>query len=111
MIQVELNRVHGEYGFEVKDAYGHAVHIDNSPDHGGDNFGVRPMQILLMGLAGCSGMDVISILNKQRQVVKDYKTIVRGVREAGVEPSVWKDVEMEFIITGDVGRSKSEKGS
>jgi len=109
MIQVELNRVHGEYGFEVKDAYGHTVHIDNSPDHGGDNFGVRPMQILLMGLAGCSGMDVISILNKQRQVVKDYKTIVRGVREAGVEPSVWKDIEMEFIITGDVDETKAKR--
>ena len=109
MIQVELNRVHGDYGFEVKDMHGHSVLIDNSPDHGGDNFGVRPMQILLMGLAGCSGMDVISILKKQRQVVKDYKTIVRGVREAGVEPSVWKYIEMEFIISGDVDEEKAKR--
>ena len=77
MIKVELNRVHGDYGFEVTDAYGQSVKIDNSPDHGGDNFGVRPMQLLLMALAGCSGMDVISILKKQRQNITGYKTIVR----------------------------------
>ena len=109
MIQVELNRVHGEYGFEVKDSHGHAVLIDNSPEHGGDNFGVRPMQMLLMGLAGCSGMDVISILKKQKQEVRDYKTIVRGVREHGVHPSVWKDIEMEFVITGDVDETKAKR--
>src|SRR5436190_8067378 len=109
MIQVELNRVHGEYGFAVTDMYGHTVNIDNSPDHGGENFGVRPMQILLMGLAGCSGMDVISILKKQRQVVKNYTTIVRGEREAGVEPSVWKFIEMEFIISGDVDEDKAKR--
>ena len=98
MIKVELARVHGEYGFEVKDMYGQSVKIDNSPDHGGDNFGVRPMQLVLMALAGCSGMDVISILKKQRQNVTDYKTIVHGEREHGVTPSLWKSIEMEFII-------------
>jgi len=109
MIQIELNRVHGDYGFEVTDMHGHSVHIDNSPDHGGDNFGVRPMQLLLMGLAGCSGMDVISILKKQQQAVTGYKTIVRGVREHGVHPSVWKDIEMEFVITGDVDEAKAKR--
>jgi putative redox protein len=109
MITVELNQVHGDYGFEVKDEYGQSVKIDNSPEHGGDNFGVRPMQMVLMALAGCSGMDVISILKKQRQNVTDYKTIVRGEREAGVEPSVWKKVELEFIIYGDVDESKAQR--
>jgi putative redox protein len=109
MIHVELNRVHGDYGFAVTDMHGHTVHIDNSPDHGGDNFGVRPMQLLLMGLAGCSGMDVVSILKKQKQVVKDYKTIVGGQREAGVEPSVWKFIEIEFIITGEVDEAKAKR--
>jgi putative redox protein len=109
MIKVELKRVHGDYGFEVKDLYGQSVKIDNSPEHGGDGFGVRPMQLLLMSLAGCSGMDVISILKKQRQNVIDYKTIIRGEREAGVEPSVWKFVEMEFIIYGNVDESKAQR--
>ena len=109
MYKVELARVHGDYGFEVKDAYGQSVRIDNSPDHGGDNFGVRPMQMLLMSLAGCSGMDVISILKKQRQTITDYKTIVHGEREHGVEPSLWKFIELEFIICGDVDEDKAKR--
>ncbi len=109
MIKVELTRVHGDYGFEVKDLSGQSIKIDNSPDHGGDNFGVRPMQLLLMALAGCSGMDVISILKKQRQTITDYKTIVYGEREAGVEPSLWKHIELEFIINGDVDESKAQR--
>jgi putative redox protein len=109
MIKVELTRVHGDYGFEVKDAYGKLVRIDNSPEHGGDDFGVRPMQMVLMALAGCSGMDVISILKKQRQNVTGYKTIVYGEREHGVELSVWKHVELEFIINGDVEQGKAER--
>jgi putative redox protein len=111
MIKVELARVQGDYGFEVKDMYGQSVKIDNSPDHGGDNFGVRPMQLVLMALAGCSGMDVISILKKQKQTVTDYKTIVHGEREAGVEPSLWKHIELEFIIYGDVEESKAERAA
>jgi len=69
------------------------------------------MQMLLMALAGCSGMDVISILKKQRQNVTDYKTIVHGEREHGVEPSLWKFIEMEFIIYGDVDEEKAKRAA
>ncbi len=106
MIRVELSRVHGDYGFAVTDDNGHTVNIDNSPEHGGENFGVRPMQLLLMGLVGCSGMDVINILKKQRQNVREYKTVVQGEREAGAEPSLWKNIEMQFEIYGDVDEDK-----
>ena len=54
MIQIAVNRVEGDYGFEAKDAQGHVVRMDTSPEHGGNNFGVRPMQMLLMGLGGLS---------------------------------------------------------
>ena len=111
MIKVELARVHRDYGFEVKDAYGHTVKIDNSPEHGGQNFGVRPMQLLLMSLAGCSGLDVISILKKQRQEVKDYKMIVNGERESGVEPSLWKNVFVEFHVYGNVDEDKAKRAA
>jgi len=109
MTTVELSRIHGDYGFEATDTYGHSVRMDTSPDHGGDNFGVRPMQMLLMGLAGCSAIDVISILKKQRQEVRDYKMLVKGEREAGKEPSLWKDIELEFHIYGDVDEDKAKR--
>lgn len=109
MYTIELSRVQHDFGFEAKDAYGHTVQMDTSPDSGGHNFGVRPMQMLLMGLAGCSAIDVISILKKQRQEVRDYKMVVKGEREAGVTPSVWKDIHIEFHIYGDVDLDKAQR--
>lgn len=109
MATIELSRLQGDFGFEAKDENGHSVRMDSSPESGGENFGVRPMQMLLMGLAGCSGIDVISILKKQRQQVVDYKMLVKGDREAGKEPSLWKDVDIEFHIYGPVDQDKAER--
>jgi putative redox protein len=109
MPKIELSRVSGDYGFEAKDENGHIVRMDSNPQSGGLDFGVRPMQLLLMGLAGCSAIDVIGILKKQRQDVKDYKMIVNGDREAGKEPSLWKDVNIEFHIYGDIDLDKAQK--
>jgi putative redox protein len=109
MPKIELSRVSGDYGFEAKDEYGHIVRMDSNPQSGGQDFGVRPMQMLLMGLAGCSAIDVISILKKQRQEVKDYKMIVNGDREPDKEPSLWKDINIEFHIYGDVDTDKAQK--
>jgi putative redox protein len=111
MVTVELARVKSDFGLEVKDEGGHIVRIDNSPEHGGENFGVRPMQLLLMGLGGCSAMDVISILKKQRQEIKDYKMVITGERESGKEPSLWKDVMVEFHIYGNVDEDKAKRAA
>lgn len=109
MAKIELSRVKGDFGFEAKDEQGHIVRMDSSPESGGWDFGVRPMQMLLMGLAGCSAIDVITILKKQRQEVKDYKMVVNGDREAGKEPSLWKDINVEFHIYGNVDQDKADK--
>jgi putative redox protein len=111
MITVELSRVQGDFGFEATDANGHTVRMDTSPEHGGHNFGVRPMQMLLMGLAGCSAIDVISILKKQKQEVVDYKMVVTGEREVGKEPSLWQDIIMEFHIYGNVDEDKAKRAA
>src|SRR3954454_22462293 len=102
MITVELSRIQNDYGFEATDAYGHTVRMDSSPESGGQNFGVRPMQMLLMGLGGCSAIDVIAILKKQRQDVVDYKMVIAGEREAGKEPSLWQNITLEFHLYGNV---------
>lgn len=65
--------------------------------------------MLLMGLAGCSAIDVISILKKQRQEVRDYKMVVDGEREPGKEPSLWKTINVEFHIYGDVDEDKAKR--
>jgi putative redox protein len=109
MVKVELERVNGAFGFEAKDANGHTVRIDTSPETGGENFGVRPMQLLLMGLGGCSGIDILSILKKQRQNVTDFRMHIEGDREPGKEPSLWKNITIVFEFEGEVELEKAEK--
>jgi len=109
MPKIELARVNGDYGFDATDENGHVIKMDTNPNNGGQNYGARPMQLLLVGLAGCSAIDVIGILKKQRQEVRDYKMVVTGDREAGVEPSLWKDINIEFHLYGDINRDKAIK--
>ena len=109
MVMVELERVNGAFGFEAKDANGHIVKIDTSPETGGKDFGVRPMQLLLMGLGGCSGIDILSILKKQRQEVTGFRMSLEGEREPGVDPSLWKDITIVFHLEGNIDVEKAEK--
>jgi putative redox protein len=109
MIHIEVNRVHGDYGFEATDANGHTVRLDTSPETGGDNFGVRPMQMLLMGLGGCSGIDIISILKKQRQNVEAFSMYIDGERETGVDPSLWKNINIVLELKGDIDPEKARR--
>ena len=109
MIKIELERVDGDYGFEAKDANGHTVRLDTSVEGGGTNFGVRPMQMLLMGLGGCSGIDIVSILKKQRQTIEGFSMKIEGEREAGKEPSIWKNVIIVFELTGNIDPDKAKR--
>jgi putative redox protein len=78
---------------------GHAVIIDGSPEIGGKNLGVRPMEMLLMGLGGCTAMDVLSILHKQRQAITDCQIEITAAR-ADDMPKVFTKIHLHFIITG-----------
>lgn len=109
MPTIQLSRVHGDFGIEATDENGHTIKMDSSPESGGLNFGVRPMQTLLMGLGGCSAIDVISILKKQRQDVTDYKINISGEREQGKEPSLWKSVRIEFHLYGNIDPDKADR--
>jgi putative redox protein len=111
MATIELKRVSGQFGFEAQDENGHTVKMDSSTESGGANYGVRPMQMLLMGLGGCSAIDVITILNKQRQQVQDYRMVISGNRESGKEPSLWQNVNIEFHLYGDINEDKAKKAA
>jgi putative redox protein len=109
MIEVKLKRVQGDFGFEATDANGHMVRMDSSTETGGENFGVRPMQMLLMGLGGCSAIDIVMILKKQRQEVKDFSISISGEREEGKEATLWKNVTVTFNLTGNIEVEKAER--
>ena len=102
MIRIEVERVAPGFGFNARDAYGHTIPIDTSQDTGGKNYGVRPMQLVLMSLGGCSGIDIISILNKQRVVVQSFLIRIEGEREPDKIPSLWKTIHVIFELEGEI---------
>ena len=109
MIEVNLKRLQGDFGFEGTDANGHTVKMDSSNETGGINFGIRPMQMLLMGLGGCSAIDIVMILKKQRQEVKDFSIKIEGEREPGKEPSLWQELKVIFTLTGNIDEEKATR--
>lgn len=86
------------------------VHIDGSPDIGGEGNGVRPMELVLMALGSCSVLDLLSILKKQRQQVDDVKIKVTGNRREAI-PNVFTDIHIEFFLIGDIDQAKAEKAA
>jgi putative redox protein len=78
---------------------GHTLTLDVSPAGGGQDRGPRPIELVLLGLAGCTAMDVISILRKMRQDVTDYRVTAEGER-ADEHPRVYTSIVVEHAVTG-----------
>lgn len=80
---------------------GHAILMDSTPEVGGHDSAARPMEVLLMGLLGCTAMDVISILKKKRQPVQGFKIFASGERSAE-HPKKYTQIHLEYVAYGDV---------
>lgn len=85
--------------FEATSGSGHAVTLDAMPDHGGEDRGPGPTELLLMSLGGCTGMDVIAMLRKMRQEVTAYRVEVRGDRR-DEHPRIFTRIEVEHVVRG-----------
>jgi putative redox protein len=109
MIKIELKRLNDAFHFEASNENGNSVHIDASPDIGGTNQGMRPMQMLLAAMGGCSAIDVVNILKKQKQDLKDIKVTVTGEREQGAIPSLFTEVHAHYRLFGKVDQDKANK--
>lgn len=109
MITIELSRLNDAFHFEAKNEQGNVVHLDASPDIGGTNQGMRPMQMLLAAMGGCSAIDVVNILKKQKQPLKDIKITVQGEREPEVIPSLYTAVHAHFKLYGALDKEKVSK--
>ncbi len=88
---------------------GHAVVMDGAPEAGGRNLGIRPMEMLLLGLAGCSAFDVVLILKRGRENVTDCVIEVEAER-ATTDPKVFTGIQLRYIVTGhSLDRRKVER--
>ena len=88
---------------------GVSIHIDGAPSIGGENKGLRPMELLLAGIGGCSSIDIIGILNKQRQVITDFQILIDGEREKDKIPSLFENIHVHFILSGDLDEKKVKR--
>lgn len=85
--------------FMAESGSGHLVMMDGPPEAGGKNLAARPMEMLLMGLGGCSSFDVVSILRKSRQDVRGCELEIKAKR-TDTEPKVFTEIDLHFVVTG-----------
>ena len=85
--------------FVAESGSGHSIVLDGSPDHGGRNLGIRPMESVLIGLGACSAFDVVLMLKKARQNVSGCEVLLEAERADAV-PAVFTRVEMVYLVSG-----------
>lgn len=110
-MKISLQRIDDAFNMEAVDEGGHKVLMDSSVENGGKNNGIRPMQMLLMGLGGCSAIDIAMILKKQRQEITDFRIEIDGEREKGKEPSIWENVHVIFHLKGNIDPDKAARAT
>jgi len=89
----------GDVAFKGTSGSGHDVLMDGAPDQGGQNQGPRPMEMLLLGLGGCSAFDVVTILKRARQDITDCQVTLSAER-ADTVPAVFTHIHLHFEVTG-----------
>ncbi|MBL4664205.1 MAG: OsmC family protein [Flavobacteriaceae bacterium] len=108
-MKVTLDRINDDYLFEAKGPTGASVFIDNSSE--GVAKGASPMELLLMGVGSCSAIDVISILKKQRQVIKSYHIEVEGSRKKVKEAKPFEAIHVKIFLEGDITPTKAKRAA
>ncbi len=108
-MKIGLERVSEDFHFVAVNGRGDEVHIDNSSVENPQ--GASPMELLLMGVAGCSAIDVVAILKKQRQEISTYKAEVSGERVEidGAKP--FKDIHVTISLEGDISPEKAQRAA
>ena len=108
-MRIELKRIDDNFLMEASNEMGNTVRTDGSPDIGGGNQAMRPMQLMLVGIGSCSSIDVIHILRKQRQPLEDIQITVNADREADKTPSLFTNINLHYKLKGPLNPTKVEQ--
>jgi len=109
-MKINIKRVDDAFHFEGKNEDGRTVQMDAAEKIGGRNQGVRPTQMLLMALAGCSAIDVVSILKKQRQQIDDFQIEAEGEQEDLKDAAkIFTDIKVYFQLKGTIEPEKAKR--
>jgi putative redox protein len=108
-MKVELKRINDACHLQARNEQGAVIDIDGAPDIGGRNLGFRPMQLLLASVGSCSSMDIISILQKQKQPLEHIEVEVDGEREKDKVPSLFEKIHVHFRLHGPLDEGKVKR--
>lgn len=108
---VKIRRFDEDYGFEATNEAGKTLTLDAGPAIGGHGQGFSPMQTLLAAIGGCSGIDMISILKKQKQEITGFEMTVDGAREQGAVPAPFTAIHIVYHIKGNVDAEKAQRAA
>ena len=109
-MKIKLNRINDDYLFECKNSLGNSILL-NSVSQSENKEGVSPMESVLMAVAGCSGIDMISILKKQRQEITTFSAEVQGERIEVDEAKPFKTILVKFFLEGKIDPKKAERAA
>lgn len=109
MARIHLKQIDQDYQFQTTDEAGQQITMDIPVDQGGHGNGVRPMQALLSALGGCSAVDIIMILKKQKETIEQFEMIIDGERQTGKEPALWETIHIVFKLKGTMTKERAEK--
>jgi len=109
MARIHLKQIDQDYQFITTDEAGQQITMDIPVDQGGHGNGVRPMQALLSALGGCSAVDIVMILKKQKETIEQFEMIIDGERQVGKEPALWETIHIVFKLKGSMTQERAEK--
>lgn len=108
-MEINLIRKSGKFNFEAENSGGHTVELDAKPEIGGEGKGFRPMEMLLIGLGGCSGIDMVNVLNKQKEPLDDVKIQIKATRKTAEMPPIFDVIDIHFELHGALNVQKVER--
>lgn len=108
-MKVKINRINDDFLFECSNSAGNKILLDNTSQPNAQ--GVSPMESVLMAVAGCSGIDVIAILKKQRQTITSFSAEVEGERIEVAEAKPFKKIMVKFFLEGKIDSKKALKAA
>lgn len=108
-MEINLIRKNDKFNFEAQNTAGQTVELDAKPEIGGDGKGFRPMEMLLVGLGGCSGIDVVNVLTKQKEPLQDIKIKINASRRDAEMPPIFEEINVHFDLYGALNPQKVER--
>ncbi len=108
-MEINLIRKSGKFNFEASNETGFTVELDAKAAIGGEGKGFRPMEMMLIGLGGCSGIDMVNVLNKQKEPLNDVKIGIKATRKEEEMPPIFDVINIHFDLYGELNTTKVER--